>query len=317
MCARLLHGLRAGRVGVGLGVVGTGEGDVVGDGLVGAGDDVDVAGGAGAGGAAVAVGPGGFVDGDVVVYDRVDAGLEVEAAGGEVGGDEHAGHAGAHFRHGYLALALVEAAVVKGGGDAASRERLYDALGALAVVDEDDGRAGLRAAQQRGQRVEFVADGRGHLDDGYAHGLAGGGGEVYRLGLRHIEVRGPLVGGGGRRQDAHTRGAEAGEDAAHLVLKSQRENFVELVDDESARRLHRQRAAADVVEQTPRSAYKYLWHRPAQRVGLALEATSAVHRHHAAVARAETLQHVADLDDELARRSDDDGLQKRVRGDGP
>ena len=174
--------------------------------------------------------------GKVIVHDVLYVG-NVESAASEVRAHQDIGAAVGKAVDGFLALPLVEAAMIGRNGEAFVRQKSRRALHAVPVIEKDDGAIALEATEQRCEDRELVFVGTVddvHLDAVFLLGvlaevddLKAGGRErrVDELIRRDI---------GGREEDAARRTGQAAHRLVHLVGEAHLKTFVELVDDDES-----------------------------------------------------------------------------------
>ena len=292
------------------------EGDAVCHVFLGTHDDVDVAVCVGARRAAVAVCESLRGEGLVVVYDVAHL-FYVESASRQVGGHEHGCGAVVEHFDGLFAVALLHSAVVTGTVHAVLAQPVVDAVGALAVVDEDDGAfrppvllgEGGEEAEKRFQLVVGVGVHAVHaqartLLPAFAEVEAQRGGERQEIG-ESVEV-------GGRCQDGVAHVLQALHYASHFVLEAKLKALVELVEHEDTHRSEVDVAAHGMVEQTARRGHHDVGdNREGVLLILGLVASVEFRNLEAFCHCAE---HGSYLEHEFASGSDDDTLHASCRG---
>ena len=87
----------------------------------------------------------------------------VQSAGSNIRGHKYVGTAVAEFEQGALALVLLHAAVVYLHGKTLVAQVVANAVGTLAMADEDDSRCARQMAEQTAKGVKLVAFGRIYL----------------------------------------------------------------------------------------------------------------------------------------------------------
>mmetsp|Transcript_20996 Transcript_20996/g.42655 ORF Transcript_20996/g.42655 Transcript_20996/m.42655 type:complete len:386 (+) Transcript_20996:219-1376(+) len=200
------------------------------------------------------------VGGEVVVDDQRHL-LHVNATREEIGGDEHAGGAGAELAHDELSPLLVHVAVKCRHREIAARHLLEQPVHLPAGVDVDDGLRDGERFVEVAKRLELpflplhrnveLLDSLERelvLLDEDAHGVAH---EVPRD-LEHLDRH-------CRREESHLHLArQEFEHVVDLVLEPARKHLVSLVEHEDLHRVRPQRPPVDHVVHAPGGSHHHL-----------------------------------------------------------
>ena len=189
-----------------------------------------------------------------VVVEHVGDAFDVQTAGGDVGGHQDVDGPALERVDGPLTLCLVDIAVDRRRGESARLELFGHLLGGLFGPDEHDHRLERLDLEDPGERVHLA--GAGHLDEALSDVL-GRGRLCLDLDLHRVVqvlLGEPADGGGhGGREQRHLLVlGSIGQDAFDILGEAHGEHLVGLVQHQIVQMRQIQRAALEVVDDTPR-----------------------------------------------------------------
>ena len=218
-----------------------------------------------------------------MIVDYIAHPLYVETSGGKVSGHKHRAGTVVEERHRRLAVTLVESAMIKYGRYAALLQILCCALRALAVVHEHDAALmssgiGGKVLKQQGEGVELVVGiGVNAMHAGSPAQVLIAAEVVDCHRIVELEEIGQHVGTSGRREQRAAHILEACHYLLHLLLETEFERLVKLIEHKYPRGEHIDITPLDMIEQTARSGNDYVGS-GAERVDLILHLVTAVKR---------------------------------------